>query len=195
MTIKPVTRPRLPQVPQPQSPAGFTEHDLAVRVSDVDFEDVYMAERAKLARYLMTQGADQYEAAEAVQAAFTRAWKNWDRIENPRAWLYKAALGEYFRANVRVREREVPFSSEDRDPAEPLNSCDIAMLNEQEQAMQAAVAVLPAKQRRVMALTIAGFTSAEIAEQLDCDPAAVRQNLRRARCNLAKHLGLTRRYL
>jgi DNA-directed RNA polymerase specialized sigma24 family protein len=45
----------------------------------------------------------------------------------------------------------------------------------------AALASLPPKQREVMAWHIDGFRSAEIAATLHMDPAAVRQNLIKAR--------------
>jgi RNA polymerase sigma factor (sigma-70 family) len=51
---------------------------------------------------------------------------------------------------------------------------------------------LPPQQRAVMAWTIDGFTPAEIAEQLECDPAAVRKNLQRARESLKRTLSLGR---
>jgi DNA-directed RNA polymerase specialized sigma24 family protein len=44
-----------------------------------------------------------------------------------------------------------------------------------------------------MAMAIAGFSTAEIAEELGCDPAAVRQNQVRARDALARQLGIDRR--
>jgi len=121
----------------------------------VSFEDVYKAERSGLVRYLMTMGADQYQADDAVQAAFAR-----DLLP------------------------EVPG---------PLDSGDIAVLNEEEEMVRAAVAALPGRQRQVMALLAAGFTTAEIAEQLACDQGAVRQALARARDGLARQLGIDRR--
>jgi len=49
-----------------------------------NFEDVYKAERSGLVRYLMTMGADQYQADDAVQSAFARALSGWDVIAHPR---------------------------------------------------------------------------------------------------------------
>ena len=57
--------------------------------------------------------------------------------------------------------------------------------------MLAAPASLPPKQREVMAWHIDGFRSAEIAATLHIDPAAVRQNLVKARRNLKKKLGIS----
>ena len=57
--------------------------------------------------------------------------------------------------------------------------------------MLAALAALPPKQREVMAWCIDGYSPAEIAGELGADPAAVRQNLAKARKNLKQMLGIT----
>lgn len=177
-------------VPAPHRRRGFTAWDRSAKVTNVSFESVYVAERSNLVRYLMTMGADQHQADDAVQAAFALAYPRWDAIRQPRAWLYKVALRECYRADT--RRREMPAGSLP-ETAEPLDSGDIAVLNEEEEMVRAAVAALPGRQRQVMALTLAGFTPAEIAQELGCDPAAVRQNQVRARDNLARQLGIERR--
>jgi RNA polymerase sigma factor (sigma-70 family) len=157
----------------------------------VSFESVYKAERSRLIRYLMSMGIDQHRASDAVQAAFVSAYVRWSAIREPRAWLYKVALRESYRADN--RKREIPAGDLLPEPAERLDAADIAVLNEEEEMVRAALAALPGRQRQVMALTLAGFTTAEIAEELGCGPAAVRQNQVRARDNLARQLGIDRR--
>jgi RNA polymerase sigma-70 factor (ECF subfamily) len=175
-----------PGLPEPGAAAPWE-----VVVSLAGFEDVYRAERSGLVRYLMTMGADQYQADDAVQAAFARAWSGWDVIGHPRGWLYRVALHEYYQADR--RSREVPAGDELPDVPAPLDSGDIAVLNEEEEMVRAAVAALPGRQRQVMALLLAGFTTAQIAAELGCDQAAVRQSQVRARDALARRLGIDRR--
>jgi RNA polymerase sigma-70 factor (ECF subfamily) len=141
----------------------------------------------------MSMGAEEDEADDAVQAAFAQAYVQWGSIRQPRAWVYKVALREYYRADARVRTRETPAGDSLPDVPEPLDSSDIAVLNEEGEMVRRMIAALPGRQRQVMALMIAGFTAAEIAEQLGCDQAAVRQNQVRARDNLARQLGMERR--
>lgn len=172
---------------------GFTRQDSHARVKDVEFEAVYRAERSRLMAYLMAEGADQHEAEEAVQAAFAHAYPVWEKIQQPRAWLYRVALREYYRADARVKTREIPASDSLPDRAEPLDSGDIVVLNEEGEMVRDALSTLPVRQRQVLTLTLAGFTPSEIANQLGCDPAAVRQNQVRARANLASRLGFDRR--
>lgn len=183
----------LEPVPRQDHCAGFTGEHTSATVADMSLETVYVAERSKLMRYLMTMGADQHEADDAVQAAFTQALSVWQTIRQPRAWLYKVALREYYRADARTRIRETPAGDWLPERAEPLDSGDIVVLNEEEETVRSLIAALPGRQRQVMALTIAGFTPAEIAEHLGCDQAAVRQNQVRARDNLARRLGMDRR--
>jgi len=159
----------------------------------MNLETIYVAERSNLMRYLMSMGANQYEADDAVQAAFAQALSVWQTIRQPRAWLYKVALREYYRADTRMRTRETPAGDSLPERAEPLDSGDIAVLNEEEEMVRGLIAALPGRQRQVMALTMAGFTTAEITEHLGCNQAAVRQSQVRARDSLARQLGIDRR--
>lgn len=158
----------------------------------MSFEAVYRAERSRLVRYLMSMGARQYQADDAVQAAFALAYDRWESIRQPRAWLYKVALHESYRADANQRNREIPAGDALPDRAAAPDTGDLVVLNEEEERVLAALAALPGRQRQVMALTIAGFSTAEIAEELGCHPAAVRQNQVRARDTLARHLGINR---
>jgi RNA polymerase sigma-70 factor (ECF subfamily) len=65
-------------------------------------------------------------------------------------------------------------------------------MHDEARAVLAALADWPAKQRQVMAWHVDGFSPAEIASALDVDPAAVRQNLAKARGNLKKQLGIAK---
>jgi RNA polymerase sigma-70 factor (ECF subfamily) len=161
------------------------------QVMSLSFEAVYRAERSRLIRYLMSMFVGQHQADEAVQATFARAYGRWDTIRRPRAWLYKVALRESYR--TQASQREIPAGDALPDAAAAPDTVDLVVLNEEEELVRAALAALPGKQRQVMALTIAGFSPAEIAAELDCDPAAVRQNQVRARDKLAQQLGIDRR--
>jgi RNA polymerase sigma factor (sigma-70 family) len=170
---------------------GFTRPRPGVNVSGVGLKELYEAERSGLFLFLRSLGADNQEADDAVQEAFAAVLERWDTIRNPRPYLYTTAMNKYYRANA--RNRETPASNWMRDQAEPLSSGDIAEFNELEERVRAAVAALPARQRQVMALTMAGFKPAQIAQQLGSEEAAVRQNQARARDNIARKLGIDRR--
>jgi RNA polymerase sigma factor (sigma-70 family) len=155
------------------------------------FEAVYRAERPRLIQYLMSLGIGQHQADDAVQVTFARAWDRWEAIRQPRAWLYKVAIRESYR--IQPGWREIPAGDALPDAAGAPDTGDLVVLDEDEEQARAVLAALPGKQRQVMALTLAGLSSAEIAAELGCDPAAVRQNRVSARENLARQLGIDRR--
>jgi len=179
------------RVPAQPRRAGFTQPRPGVSVSYVGFEDIYKAERSRLVRFVMSLGADQHEADDAVHEAFALAYQAWDSIREPRAWLHTVAMRQYYRADARTRE--TPAGDRLPDRAEQLNSGEIAEFNDLEHRVRDAVAALPVRQRQVMALMLAGFTAAQIAQQLGCGQAAVRQNQVRGRDSLARQLGIDRR--
>jgi RNA polymerase sigma factor (sigma-70 family) len=72
----------------------------------------------------------------------------------------------------------------------PLSAAGEVELRDEVHSVMAALADLPPKQRQVMAWTIDGFSPAEIARELDVDPATVRQSLAKARKNLKQQLGM-----
>jgi len=188
---------RLDEARDPGQPAGtgFTRPRPGVNVSGVGLKELikelYEKERSGLFLFVRSLGADNQEADDAVQEAFAAVLERWDTIRNPRPYLYTTAMNKYYGANA--RNRETPASSWMPDQAEPLSSGDIAEFNELEERVRAAVAALPARQRQVMALTLAGFKPAQIAQQLGSEEPAVRQNQARARDNIARQLGIDRR--
>jgi RNA polymerase sigma factor (sigma-70 family) len=157
------------------------------------FEALYRGERPRLIRYLMSLGASQHQADDAVQVSFARAWDRWDTIRHPRAWLYTVALHESGRARAADSGREIPAGDALPDTVCVPDAGDLVILNEEEERVLAALANLPLRQRQVMSLAIAGFTAAEIAAELGCQAAAVRQSQVKARDKLARQLGIDRR--
>lgn len=155
---------------------------------DAEFTAVYRAEVAALVRHVMVHGAAAEEAWDAAQTAFAHAYRVWSTVRSPRAWLRVVAVRAYFRSAL----PETPTDAlPDRpDPSSPALRVE---LGEQERLVFTALAGLPVKQRQVMAWTVDGYAPAEIAEVLQEDPAAVRQNLRRARQNLKQRLGISGR--
>jgi len=155
----------------------------------MDFAACYRAEMPALVRHVMYHGAAEQEAYDAAQSAFEHAYQVWETIRNPRAWLRTVAVRAYYRSAVRP---ETPTDSLPEQTSEVSATVGAEDL-EQERAVLAGLAALPVKQRQVMAWHFDGFAPAEIAQALDIDPAAVRQNLLKARRNLKQLLGIAGR--
>jgi RNA polymerase sigma-70 factor (ECF subfamily) len=153
----------------------------------VDFVGGYAQEFPGLVWFLMSQGASAHEAADVAQTAFTEAFPVWPTIRCPRAWLRQVAGRIYHR---QLNRAETPVESLP-DRQGPLSAAAATELRDEARTVLAALASLPPKQREVMAWHLDGFGSAEIAATLRIDPAAVRQNLIKARRNLKKKLGIS----
>lgn len=160
----------------------------------VDFDALYQAERSALEIYVLACGATPQEACDAVHAAFVHLLERWESVREPRPWLRRVAVNEFRRASRRFRSGrrrsyETPTAPGDFTHSETVRSAaEVAELTEQERDVVTAIAGLPERQRRVMAYYFDGWGYEQIATQLDMKPAAVRQNLHRARKALEKRL-------
>jgi RNA polymerase sigma factor (sigma-70 family) len=154
-----------------------------------DFAACYRREMPGVVWFVMSLGASAEEAADAAQSAFAAAFAAWETIRYPAAWARRVAQRAYYRQAV---SREIPVETAP-DRAGPLSVSAAVEFHDEAREVLAALAELPARQRQVMAWYVDGFSPAEIARQLGADPAAVRQNLAKARKNLKHRLEVTGR--
>ena len=159
----------------------------ATTLPQTDFAGCYAQELPGLIWFAISLGADPHRAADVAQSAFAEAFGAWEGIQYPRAWLRRVAGRLYYRCldNYETLVEAVP------DRQGPLSAGSMAEFRDEARAVLAALADLPPKQRQVMAWSIDGFSPAEIAGELGTDPAAVRQNLAKARKHLKAQLGIT----
>ncbi len=173
--------------------------------------------RAELTGYCYRMLGSAFEAEDAVQEAFVRAWRAFDRFEGRsslRSWLYRIAtnvcldmLGEPQR---RARPMELgPATSADEPLPPPLpletwvepipdgrvlptdaDPAELAVAKESIRlAFIAALQHLPPKQRAVLILReVLRWKASEVAELLGTSVASVNSALQRARATLdARH--------
>jgi RNA polymerase sigma-70 factor (ECF subfamily) len=171
----------------PASVDKLLEEALGGGAAMTDFSACYARELSSVVWFVMSLGADPHRAADVAQSAFAEAFVVWDRIQHPTAWLRRVAGRLYYRHLVpqETSVEDVP------DQQGPLSAAGAVELRDEARAVLAALADLPPKQRQVMAWTIDGFSPAEIARELDVDPATIRQSLAKARKNLKQQLGIT----
>lgn len=154
--------------------------------SELNFSSCYKRELPSLIWFVMSLGADAHRAADVAQSAFAEALGSWDRIQHPTGWLRRVAGRIYYRSMV---PQETPVEIVP-DQQSSLSAASEVELHDEARRVLAALADLPPKQRQVMAWSIDGFSPGEIARELDVDPAAVRQNLAKARKSLKQALGI-----
>jgi RNA polymerase sigma-70 factor (ECF subfamily) len=169
--------------------------------------------RAELTAYCYRMLGSPFDAEDAVQDAFVRAWRARDRFEGRaamRSWLYRIATNVCLDMLKGRDRRKRPM---DLGPAlEPLESnlnarsakewiepipdnliaperdpADLAVERESIRlAFVAALQHLPARQRAVLILReVLRWEAAEVAELLDSTVASVNSALQRARATLA----------
>jgi DNA-directed RNA polymerase specialized sigma24 family protein len=150
----------------------YTVQDATVSARG-SFEDVYRAEGARLWRSMLLFTGDAEAAADVVAEAFTQALSGWERIRDPRAWVWKAAFriasGEMARRRTLV---ELPRGLAAETPESLVD-------------LIRALAVLAPRQREAVVLHLyAGYRLMEIAGMTGTTPAAAAVHLYRARRRL-----------
>ncbi|MGW8877649.1 RNA polymerase sigma factor [Streptomyces mirabilis] len=148
----------------------------------------------KVVRFLMLAGASPYDAQDAAQEALLQGWcevasGRWGALRNPPGWIRRVAWNVHRRPPG--QQRLQPFLElglEQPDLAYP--GPGHAELTEQTQTVLSALAALPDMQRVVMALTVDGATSTEIAQLLGLSPQQVLDLRKQARKSLRRNLAL-----
>jgi RNA polymerase sigma factor (sigma-70 family) len=138
------------------------------------FEQVYRDEGGRLWRSLLLFTGNAEAASDAVAEAFTQALGRWDRIRDPRAWVWKAAYR--IAAGELARRRTLTELPDDLAMEAPESVRDVIR----------ALAQLSRRQREAVVLHLyAGYRLVEIATMTSTTPAAVAVHLYRARRRLA----------
>jgi len=168
------------------------------------FEAQFEQHRAELTAYCYRMLASPFDAEDAVQETFIRAWRGVDRFEGRaalRSWLYRIATNVCL-DSLSGRERrarpmdlgpsrepvvenlntlpEVTWIEPIPDPADTTVERETIRL-----AFVAALQHLPPRQRAVLILCeVLRWKAAEVAELLDTSVASVNSALQRARATL-----------
>jgi DNA-directed RNA polymerase specialized sigma24 family protein len=112
--------------------------------------------------------ATVHEAKDAAQTAFTQAWRDWNKIRNPRAWVRTVATRAYLKSIPRY---EV-LSDTPVDCPLPKTSQDELLISEGTQAVRDLLTTLPMAQRLAIAWATDGFSVKEIAKELGATQSA-----------------------
>jgi RNA polymerase sigma-70 factor (ECF subfamily) len=193
----------------------------AAPVDGIELVPRLEAFRRELTAYCYRMLGSAFEAEDAVQETFIRAWRGIDDFEGRsalRSWLYRIATNVCLsmRSASQRRARPIdlsPASTADQALGPPLaeatwiepvpddraiaaggDPADVAVARESIRlAFVAALQLLPPKQRSVLILReVLRWTAEEVAELLETTVPSVNSALQRARATLAaKDLGAT----
>ena len=153
------------------------------------FQALCQALRPDLLRFAFWLSRDRALAEDVVQESLLRAWKAQDSLQDANAakpWLLTIIRREYARTFERKRLPTV-----DIDDLVAREEPTLATTDDQETAeIRRAMFALPEDYREPLLLQVVmGFSTAEIAEQLDLSQPAVLTRLFRARNQLRSMLG------
>ncbi|WP_324790435.1 sigma-70 family RNA polymerase sigma factor [Streptomyces sp. H51] len=167
-----------------------TEPQPGIQLAGALHDEQYPA----LVRFLLLHGASWSEAQDAAQDAFTQMCAPRVAITHPRAWLRTVAWRSWVSQQIKLEETcaELPEPQLSLRWQTPAHAAE---LGEEERQVISLLLQLPAKQRAAMAWHLDGFTTEESARAMGTTPAAVRQNLTRARVALKQGLCLEGRFV
>ncbi|MET7422684.1 RNA polymerase sigma factor [Dactylosporangium sp. NPDC005555] len=166
------------------------EEGSALPMDEPEFDTFFRDTMPTLRGFLMKSGGSLEQADDAAIEAMFEAYKQWEAIEHPKAWVYQVARRNLFR----IRNRDGRYVHDDgglwAEVADP-GGFDALDLSEESRRVLDLLQALPAKQRSVFAMHYDGWDHAEIAVLLNMDVATVRSNLRHARERLKQQFSDT----
>lgn len=174
----------------PRDPPGGSAVAPALVQSDTDaaFSAFYRRFVPTLVAFLVWQGGRLPDAADITQETMIKEYQCWSVIRHPESWARRVASRALVRRTASVEEDLVDDLPEHSSLLPTLTSVEAW---EQRHEVLRLLDRLPPRQRQVLAWTLDGYTTAEIADELKITPEAVRANLMKARRALAEHLGTT----
>lgn len=167
-------RASAPSRPQPPSVVDLAA-DKAAR--DAEFSVFYQQNLPRLVTFLVVQGAGHH-AADIAQEVMTEAYRNWEALDRPGAWVRRVAERQWWKLAPRSRA-EIPHD----DLPEPSGLLTPAAYEqiENQHVLLAQLAGLTNLQRQVLAWSYDGYHPTEIAAVLGKNPTTVRSALHEAR--------------
>jgi RNA polymerase sigma factor (sigma-70 family) len=129
---------------------------------------------------LVATGASRADAEDAVQEAMILAWRQWDTLQDPAAWVRAVAIRTYWKL-ARARQKTALM---DEFAPEAIVDADLTVFTEEQQHVLRVLRNLPPQQRTIVALSYDGLTYEEIADLLGKSSSTVRSHMRYARNTL-----------
>ncbi|MGD0572223.1 MAG: sigma-70 family RNA polymerase sigma factor [Sedimentisphaerales bacterium] len=150
---------------------------------------LYQRRAMQLAIRILT-GAD--EAADVVQDAFVKAFLGLDKIRDPRRfeqWLLKIVANLAVERLRKLKHSQKVFQDDYPENSQGATPSEIAVGEELNKALRNAMAKLPDKQAKAIALFgLQDMSQDEVAQIMNCSVESVRWHVFQARKNLKELL-------
>jgi RNA polymerase sigma factor (sigma-70 family) len=144
---------------------------------DSELERLYREQAPRLWRALYAYAGDREVTSDAVAEAFAQLMGRGDAVRDARMWVWKTA----FRIAAGELQDRRRWAGE--PPDRPYSVPEI------DRDLEAALSQLSPRERAVLSLAHAGYSSPEIAHVIGCAPVTVRVHLTRAKRKLRVMLG------
>jgi len=169
--------------------AGTVRKDGVTTLQD-EVAQLFVEARDDVYRYLLSLGLYPPQAQEGAQEVFLRLYatlKKGEKIQNPRAWIFRVAHNH----GLKIRSRQTsqgPFDAELelRIASSEMNPEQSVLEREQNLRFHKAVQGLSEQQQRCLFLRLEGLRYPEIASALGISASAVGEFLRRAIAKLKR---------
>jgi RNA polymerase sigma factor (sigma-70 family) len=154
---------------------------------DEGYEEFFSSEYGLVVSFLCKAGFDYQVADDSTQEAMVSAYRAWSTITHPRGWIRTAAHRVAIRKAALVRDELPLLVARGYVPADD-DGTQWHRHFELHDELVRALALLPERQRVVMAWHLDGFLDEEISRATGMKMSTVRSNLRHAREKLRKKL-------
>jgi RNA polymerase sigma-70 factor (ECF subfamily) len=134
-----------------------------------------------LVRSLLREGADRWEAQDAVAEAIREALRRWPELTHPVAWVRTAARSHWLKQRRSAGAGDVEVLVADVAGLGEAQPDPGLVAYELEEWFAGVLAQLPPARREALQLSAQGLTPAEIAELVGKSPEAVRTALKLGR--------------
>lgn len=169
----------------PEEPAPERPEPRRASIPDpppaAEIEEFFRRYWEGLVRSLLREGADRWEAQDAVAEAIREALRRWSELTHPVAWVRTAARSHWLKQRRSAGAGDVEVLVADVTGLGPGEADPGLVAYELAEWFAGVLAQLPPARREALALSVRGLTPAEIAELVGKSPEAVRTALKLGR--------------
>ena len=164
--------PVLPLPDSVDSDAALLER---ARIDRSYFAPIYRRYAPDIFRYCYRCLGSREDAEDATSQVFTQAISKLSQLQddNIRPWIYRIAHNVVIDISRKARPT-TSLDDADATSSDMYSPESEALANEDRERVERALATLPARDRQLVQLRLAGLTGEEIAIVLDCSHGAVR---------------------
>lgn len=144
-------------------------------------EEFFRRYWAGLVRSLLREGADRWEAQDAVAEAIREALRRWSQLTHPVAWVRTAARSHWLKQRRSAGHGDLEVLVADVSELGPGRDDPGMEAYELQEWFAGVLAQLPPARREALELSAQGLTPAEIAQRVGKTPEAVRTALKLGR--------------